>query len=313
LADPWIVLAAAALEVAAIGWPALWRGPPGHPVALLAAAINGLDAAWNLPGWSDRRRRALGIVTVVLVAGGAGLGGWFAQRHLQASLAGAALMAVLGAFGLAARSLYEHVADVSETLAGGDLRAARIAVGRIVGRDVDALDEGEIAAAALESLAESFNDGVTAPLFWFLVGGLGGLFAYKAVNTADSLVGHIEPPWKAFGWAAARTDDLMNLIPARIAGALIALVAGGGWRVMLRDAGKHASPNAGWPEAAMAGALGVRLGGPAAYGGVDHARPILGDGPRPRTVDLRQGLTLYRRACAALVLAMAAAGLAWPR
>ena len=120
-----------------------------------------------------------------------------------------------------------------------------------------------------------------APAFWLLVGGLAGLFAYKAVNTADSLIGHREPRWRAFGWASARTDDLLNLIPARLAGALLAFSAGGGWRVMGRDAGKHDSPNAGWPEAAMAGGLNIRLGGPVAYDGAPHPRPWFGDGGAP--------------------------------
>jgi adenosylcobinamide-phosphate synthase len=183
----------------------------------------------------------------------------------------------------------------------------------IVGRDTGALDREGVAAAALESLAESFNDGVVAPLFWFLVGGLAGLFAYKAVNTADSIIGHREEPYRCFGWAAARTDDLMNLIPARIAGALIALVAGRGWAVMLGEAGKHASPNSGWPEAAMAGGLGVQLGGPASYDGVPHQRPTFGNGPRPSPLDLRRGLGLYLRACGILAAALALGGLAWPR
>jgi adenosylcobinamide-phosphate synthase len=183
----------------------------------------------------------------------------------------------------------------------------------IVGRDTGALDREGVAAAALESLAESFNDGVVAPLFWFLVGGLAGLFAYKAVNTADSIIGHREEPYRCFGWAAARTDDLMNLIPARIAGALIALVAGRGWAVMLGEAGKHASPNSGWPEAAMAGGLGVQLGGPASYDGVPHQRPTFGSGPRPSPLDLDRGLRLYLRACGILAAALALGGLAWPR
>ena len=194
-----------------------------------------------------------------------------------------------------------------------DLPAARAAVAMIVGRDTEHLDREGVAAAALESLAESFNDGVVAPLFWFLVGGLAGLCAYKAVNTADSIIGHREEPYRCFGWAAARTDDLMNLIPARIAGALIALVAGRGWRTMLRDAAKHASPNSGWPEAAMAGALGVQLGGAASYGGVAHDRPTFGDGLRPSPLDLHRGLGLYLRACAILAAALALGGLAWPR
>jgi adenosylcobinamide-phosphate synthase len=166
-----------------------------------------------------------------------------------------------------------------------------------------------VAAAALESLAESFNDGVVAPAFWLTVGGLPGLFAYKAVNTADSMIGHKEPRWRSFGWAAARADDALNLAPARLAGALIALAGGGGWRVMLRDARKHASPNAGWPEAAMAGALDVRLGGPACYDGVLNDRPAFGDGRPPEARDLRRGLGVYVRACGLLWLLAAGAAI----
>jgi adenosylcobinamide-phosphate synthase len=311
VSDPWIVLAAAAVE-GAIGHPALWRRLP-HPVAWLGFAIRRAEQAWNRPAWSDGARRLLGIVTAVLTAGAAGGVGWTLERALAGSVPGAVMIAILGAFGLAARSLYDHVAAVAKALSGDDLEAARTAVGRVVGRDVAELDKAGIAAAALESLAESFNDGVVAPVFWFLLGGLGGLFAYKAVNTADSLIGHIEPRWRAFGWAAARTDDLMNLLPARLAGLLVALAAGRGWRIMLRDAGKHASPNAGWPEAAMAGGLGVRLGGAAAYDGIMHDRPVFGDGKPPGAGDLKRGLALYLRACGALAFALAAAGLAWPR
>jgi adenosylcobinamide-phosphate synthase len=157
------------------------------------------------------------------------------------------------------------------------------------------------------------SDAVVAPAFWFLIGGLPGLFAYKAVNTADSLIGHMEPRWRAFGWAAARADDLMNLIPARIAGALVAIAGGRGWRVMLRDARKHVSPNAGWPEAAMAGGLMIRLGGPTAYDGVIHERTVFGDGAAPTPGDLSRGLRLYRRACGLLWLVLVLGGLAWPR
>ena len=304
-ADPWIVLAAAAVE-GAFGYP---RRLP-HPVVWIGAALGRLEAALTHGG--DLRRRAAGILTLLLVAGAAGLSGFLVDRFLQ----GWALILTiaLASTGLAARSLYDHVAAVSRALdPGANLPLARAAVAMIVGRDTAALDEAGVAAAALESLAESFNDGVVAPLFWFLIAGPAGLFAYKAVNTADSMIGHREEPYRCFGWAAARADDLMNLIPARIAGALIALVAGCGWRVMWRDAAKHVSPNSGWPEAAMAGALGVRLGGPASYDGVPHERPTFGEGPRPSPLDLRRGLGLYLRACAVLAAALALGGLLWPR
>jgi adenosylcobinamide-phosphate synthase len=253
------------------------------------------------------------MATGLIVAGGAAGFGWGMQRLMAGSAWGLALTALLGAFGLAARSLYDHVAAVARALQADDLPAARSAVARIVGRDTQALDEHGVAAAALESLAESFNDGVVAPAFWFVVGGLAGLFAYKAVNTADSLIGHKEAPYRHFGWAAARTDDLMNLVPARIAGLLVALVARRGWAVMLRDAPRHASPNAGWPEAAMAGALQVRLGGPVSYDGVPHDRPVFGVGAAPHVGDLRRGLRLYLAACAVLALALGLGGFAWPR
>jgi adenosylcobinamide-phosphate synthase len=150
-----------------------------------------------------------------------------------------------------------------------------------------------------------------APAFWLLVGGLAGLFVYKVVNTADSMIGHLEPRYRAFGWAAARTDDLMNLIPARLAGVLIALAGAGGWGVMVRDAPRHASPNAGWPEAAMAGALRIQVGGPAVYDGAMLERPRFGVGRAADAGDVRRGLALYRRACALLWSGLAVGALLW--
>jgi adenosylcobinamide-phosphate synthase len=239
------------------------------------------------------------------------LAGWLLQRLCAALPLGLVPLAVIASVGLAQRSLYEHVAAVRTALDASDLGAAREAVGGIVGRDVAALDDSQVAAAALESLAESFNDGVIAPAFWLALAGLPGLFVYKAVNTADSLIGHMEPRWRAFGWAAARTDDLMNLIPARLAGALIAVAGRGGFKTMLRDAPRHASPNAGWPEAAMAGALGLSLGGPARYDGVLVARPSFGDGSAAQPRDLARGLRLFVRACGLLWILAALGALAW--
>jgi adenosylcobinamide-phosphate synthase len=292
---------------AAIGYPeALGRRIP-HPVVWMGRAIEALELRWNRP-WSTRRGR--GVATVALVAGASGLLAWAVERACGRSAAGRVAAALAATPGLAQRSLHEHVEAVLVPLDRGDLPAARRAVGRIVGRDVAALDAAGVAAAALESLAESFNDGVVAPAFWLALAGLPGLYAYKAVNTADSLIGHLEPRWRQFGWAAARLDDAMNLVPARLAGALIVLTAGQGWRTMLRDAPRHASPNAGWPEAAMAGALGVRLGGPAIYDGVPAERPSFGDGPRPGVADLARGMAAYRRACLLLGVLLAAAAVA---
>ena len=309
---PWVVALALGLE-AVLGYPAVLNRLAEHPVAWPAALIEGLERRWNRATASDLQRRLLGVALVALLIAAAVLLGAALQGLLDASLPALTLIALVATTGLAQRSLHDHVAAVLLPLQAGDLPAARAAVAMIVGRDTDQLDAEGVAAAALESLAESFNDGVVAPAFWLLVGGLPGLFAYKSVNTADSLIGHREARWRMFGWAAARTDDLMNLIPARVAGGLLALAGAKslarGWRVMLRDAHLHASPNAGWPEAAMAGALGVQLGGEALYDGVTTARPTFGDGPRPTAADLARGLRLYRRACLLLWLIPVAIGL----
>lgn len=308
-----MVAAALGLE-AAIGYPAWLHARLPHPVVWIGKALAALEARWNQARFSDAARRGLGVLTVILVVGGAAGIGAALQTLCGPGLAGRLAVILIATLGLAQNSLYRHVAAVLAPLqTAGRLDEARAAVSRIVGRDVAGLDPAGVAAAALESLAESFNDGILAPAFWLWVGGLPGLFAYKALNTADSMIGHREPRWRVFGWAAARGDDAANLIPARLAGALISLAGGRGWRVMLRDAPAHASPNAGWPEAAMAGALGVTLGGPTAYDGVMHARPTFGDGPRPGPADLKRGLDLYGRACGLLILALIAGGWAWRR
>ncbi len=224
---------------AGIGYPDRLHSIIPHPVVWAGRGIAMLEQYWNRPDWPEARRRVLGVVTLVLIAGAAALIG-FVIDHFAAKNRWTVLAALLlASTGLAQRSLYTHVAAVSTALRSNNLPAARLAVGRIVGRDVAGLNAEGVAAAALESLAESFCDGVVAPAFWFLLFGLAGLFAYKAINTADSLIGHREPRWRAFGWASARTDDFFNLIPARLAGCLLALAARGGWRVMLRDAKKH--------------------------------------------------------------------------
>jgi adenosylcobinamide-phosphate synthase len=308
--DPWRTLAALGLE-AAVGYPDRLHQAIPHPVTWAGRGISFLEQSWNRPDWPAAIRRGLGVVTLVLIAGAAALAGWLLDSSLLHGFWLGLITLLLATTGLAQRSLYAHVAAVSAALERNDLEGARRAVSMIVGRDVAVLDQSGIAAAALESLAESFCDGVIAPAFWLLACGLAGLFAYKAVNTADSLIGHREARWRAFGWAAARTDDLLNLIPARLAGSLLVLAAGGGWRVMWRDAAKHDSPNAGWSEAAMAGGLNIRLGGPVAYDGAPHPRPWFGEGARPDAAALRRGLHVYKRACGLFWLLLAAGGLAW--
>jgi adenosylcobinamide-phosphate synthase len=306
-------LAALALE-ALLGYPDWLDRRIPHPVIWIGVALDAFVKRWNRPTWSDVRRRWLGVATLILVAGASGLAGFALQSLLGHGTAGILAASLLATTGLAQRSLHNHVAAVARPLERGDLPAAREAVGRIVGRDTALLDASGVAAAALESLAESFNDGVVAPAFWLFAAGLPGLFAFKAINTADSMIGHREPRWRAFGWSAARTDDLVNLIPARIAGGLIALAGGRGWRLMFRTARLHASPNAGWPEAAMAGALQRRLGGPAAYDGVLTDRPWFGTTlPPPGSADLRRGLTIYLRACGLMWLMLGVGAVAWRR
>lgn len=312
MAEP-LGLAALALD-AAFGWPDRLYRRVGHPVGGFARLIAACERRWNGPERPPATRRLLGLVTMLLLVTAAVAAG-LALEVLARTLGGRwwwAVAAPLAWPGLAQHSLHAHVQPVAGALAAGELAAARTAVARIVGRDVAALDEAGIARAGIESLAESFCDGVVAPLFWLLLLGLPGLWAYKAINTADSLIGHREPRWRAFGWAAARMDDGANWLPARLSGVLLCLAAGGGWRTMRRDAGLHASPNAGWPEAAMAGALGVVLAGPVAYDGRVHARPWIGGGGRaPEAGELGRALAIYRRACA--LLWVVAGGVAWLR
>ena len=310
MAEP-VTLTAMALD-ALIGWPQPLYRRIGHPVGGFARIIAWCEARWNRPACSERRRRLAGTATVlilVLLVGGIAA----AIHHALLAALGAwgwIGIAVLAAPGLAQRSLHDHVRRVEMALMSAGLPAARAEVGKIVGRDTAALDEAGVARAAIESLAESFCDGVVAPWFWLLVGGLPGIWIYKAINTADSMIGHREPRWRAFGWAAARTDDLMNLAPARLAALLLCLCGPGGWRTMWRDARKHASPNAGWPEAAMAGVLGIRLAGPIAYDGVVQAKPWIGQGREAvGAADIGRALRVYLRAC--LCLAVIAGGFAW--
>lgn len=289
---------------AAIGYPRAWP----HPVMAVGALIDRVEVRWN--AGAQGRRRGAGIALLALLVAASAATGWAIERIAGRGW-GMVLVVLAGTTGLAQRSLHDHVAAVLRPLASGDLPAARRAVAMIVGRDTDALDEAGIATAAIESLAESFCDGVVAPAFWFLVAGLPGLFAAKAINTADSMIGHRTARFAAFGWASARADDGVNWVPARIAGALICLAGTGGWRTMLRDAARHASPNGGWPEAAMAGALRRRLGGPISYDGERSMRAALGEGRSPDAGDLARALTLYRTAC--LLLWIAVGALAWPR
>jgi len=285
------LLLAALIAEAFFSYPA-WLS---HPVAWMGRLIAYLDERWN----RGNHGRFMGVLAaLILIALGGGVG--LTIESIAYGWGGAIFIIVIATTGLAQRSLHDHVAAVVQPLIAGDLGGARIAVSMIVGRDTAALDASGVAAAATETLAESFCDGVVAPAFWFLILGLPGLFAFKCISTADSMIGHMDDRYRDFGWAGARTDDVMNWVPARMAGVLICIAGWGGWQVMWRDAGKHLSPNSGWPESAMAGALGVQLGGGADYDGEWIARANLGDGERPNATDLLRALTIYRRACLAL-------------
>ncbi|WP_273520875.1 adenosylcobinamide-phosphate synthase CbiB [Rhodosalinus sediminis] len=297
----------ACLIDAAVGWPdALYRRI-GHPVVWLGAAITALERRWNRGGAG--RRRALGAALVAVATGGAALAALALQAALPGGWAGVLLGGALAWPLVALRSMHAHVAAVAAPLAAGDTAAARDAVRLIVGRDPARLDAPGVGRAALESLAENTSDGIVAPVVWGVVAGLPGIAAYKAINTLDSMIGHRSARYADFGMAAARLDDVANWIPARLTGLLFAATAPrprAALRAMARDARRHRSPNAGWPEAAMAGALGLRLSGPRLYGDTWAEEPWLnGAAPDPAPGDLGRGLALYRRAMAAMLVALA--------
>jgi adenosylcobinamide-phosphate synthase len=303
-----VLLAALLLDLAFGDPPWLWRRVP-HPVVLLGRLIEMIERHLLVPGLSRARKRRRGVLLVALV-----LLACLAVALPLASLARLwppllAVEAVLMATLLAWRNLAQHVAAVARELEQS-LDRGRGAVAHIVGRDPGSLDTAGVGRAAIESLAENYSDGVVAPLFWGLLFGLPGMLAYKAVNTLDSMVGHRSERYREFGWASARLDDLLNLVPARLSGVLIALGAAlvrdarpvAALRTMLRDAPRHRSPNAGWPESAMAGALGLRLAGPRRYGGVQVDDAWMGDGRADVTGgDIRRGLVLARAAHCLLI------------
>jgi adenosylcobinamide-phosphate synthase len=270
--DHLVVVVLALVIDAIIGDPdCIWRRAP-HPAALLGRSIGRFDQLFNRENWSPNGRKTAGVAAVLMLTGIAALLGWVIERALPRGVGGDILLGLVASIFIAQNSLYRHVARVGDAFANGGLDAARSAVSMIVGRDPQSLDEPGVCRAAIESCAENFSDGVVAPVFWLAFLGLPGLIAYKAINTADSMIGHRNPQYINFGWSAARLDDLVNLIPARLAGLLLAFAApfakgsvSDALRTMLRDASKHRSPNAGWPESAMAGALDLSLAGPRHY------------------------------------------------
>jgi adenosylcobinamide-phosphate synthase len=303
-----VALIAVATE-AIIGYPdALYRAI-GHPVTWIGRLIAWGDEAWNSPTLSFEARRGRGVAVLVLLLAVSLAMGPAITVVLDAlfpAVVSLLLCGVVASSLLAQRSLDAHVLAVARALERDGVEAGRRAVSEIVGRETKSLDQAAICRAAIESLAENFSDGVVAPLFWMVVAGLPGALAYKAINTADSMIGHKSERHCAFGWASARCDDLVNLPASRLsalwlvmAAALLGLPAAGALAIIRRDARHHRSPNAGWPEAAMAGALGIRLSGPRVYDDVPVDERWIGDGNNDLGAsDIRAALRLYRTACA---------------
>jgi len=297
------------------GYPQALLRAIGHPVTWIGHLIAALDRSLNRDTAGAHWRRGAGIIAILLLLGIVGAIAFIVERELLRLPFGLIALAVVASTLIAQRSLHRHVADVADALERDGLAAGRVAVAKIVGRDVGALDAAGVARAAIESLAENFSDAVVAPVLWMAIAGLPGAALYKAINTADSMIGHRTPRYAAFGWAAAGFDDLVNLPASRLSALLLVAAAmlsktasaAAAWRAVLRDAARHRSPNAGYPEAAMAGALGLSLAGPRVYGGVTIDDATMGDGRRDVTAtDIRRALTLYRYADAILIALVAA-------
>lgn len=298
----------------AVGYPQAVLRAAGHPVTWIGALVGALDRHANRETSTPAARRAAGLAAVAAVLAAVGATAALVQHGLLRLPFGLVLLALAASTLLAQRSLHRHVADVAAALDKSGLAAARQAVGRIVGRDTESLDAAGVARAAIESLAENFSDGIAAPVLWMVIGALPGAALYKAINTADSMIGHRTPRHLFFGAAAARLDDLVNLPASRLSALLIVAAAAcrrdgsaaAAWRAVRRDAARHRSPNAGYPEAAMAGALGLSLAGPRLYGGVPVDDATMGDGRRNAdAADIRRALALYRVADAILLFVLA--------
>ncbi|GEP10570.1 adenosylcobinamide-phosphate synthase CbiB [Methylobacterium gnaphalii] len=304
--DTLAILCLALVIEAAAGYPDRLYRALGHPVTWIGRLIAALEARLNRG--SEARRRVGGVAALLALILLCALAAFMATMLAAAFGRGISLLvlAILAASLPAQRSLHDHVARVARGLRTEGLAGGRTAVSMIVGRNPDALDEAAVCRAAIESLSENFSDGVVAPAFWLGLGGLPGGVLYKAINTADSMIGHRTPRHEAFGWVSARLDDLVNLPASRLTALLLIAAAAihrdasasGAWRAVRRDAGLHRSPNAGWPEAAMAGALDLRLAGPRIYGDTRVEDAWMGDGrAEAQPSDIERALTLYRTSC----------------
>lgn len=294
-----------------VGYPDWLFKRIGHPVTWIGSLIALLDRKWNRQDDTFSRRKVMGVAALAIFLGATALIAFSLQSVLLSIPFGLLLVAMLGASLPAQKSLEDHVAAVATALERDGLEGGRKAVSMIVGRDPERLDEAAVCRAAIESLAENFSDGIVAPSLWLGLAGLPGGAGYKAINTADSMIGHRSVRHEAFGWASARLDDLVNLPASRLTGLLFVLAAclvkGASPRnavsSIARDAHHHRSPNAGWPEAAMAGALGFALAGPRSYGGQMIEARFMGEGGRRDldAADIRRALRLARVADAMLI------------
>ena len=293
-----------------VGYPDGLARAIGHPVTWMGRLISWLDQRLNRDGADPESRRRAGAVAMLALFGVVGLVAFVIEQSLLLLPLGLIAVAIVASTLLAQRSLFVHVARVADALEDGSVAAGREAVAQIVGRDTAALDEAGVARAAIESLAENFSDGVVAPAFWMIIAGLPGAALYKAINTADSMIGHRTERHQDFGRTAAQLDDIVNFPASRLSALLIVAAsyltkgasASGAWQATWRDGSKHASPNAGYPEAAMAGALGLALAGPRAYDGAPTDGAWMGDGRREaNAADVRAALDLYSRADGLLI------------
>ena len=308
---------AAWLVEAIVSYPQPLYRRLGHPVTWFGALLTMAEQRFNNAKAQPFARRIFGALVMLLLVIAGMVAAMALDLMLTPSWIGKAALVALASSLLASRSLYKHVKDVSVALRAAGVEGGRVAVAHIVGRDVAELDQAGVARAAIESLAENFSDGVVAPLIWLVALGLPGMVAYKIVNTADSIIGHRTARYADFGWCAARLDDVLNFVPARLSALIYLILAwlrfGGHqaahtWHIILRDAPQHRSPNGGWPEAAMAGALGFKLNGPRRYHGRLVDEPVTGDGNFALGAnDIDAALDFYRDGCVLLATAMALA------
>ena len=293
-----------------MGYPAALARSIGHPVTWMGQLITWLDRRLNRDDASPEARRRAGGVALLVLLVVVGLVALVVEQTLLLLPLGLLFAAIAASTMLAQHSLLVHVGQVADALEDGGLEAGREAVAHIVGRDTAGLDQAGVARAAIESLAENFSDGVVAPAFWMVIAGLPGAALYKAINTADSMIGHRTERHQDFGRTAAQLDDIVNLPASRLSALLIVAAAyltkgasaSAAWQATWRDGPKHASPNAGHPEAAMAGALGLSLAGPRVYDGAITDGAWMGEGRREvNASDIRTALELYSRADGLLI------------